>query len=215
MPPAGSGRDRPLPVPTGGAIPPQAKPARSRHQPSGPTGTAGQSNCSMGSDTTSVNPRATPASSTLTAGCRRSRANRRRVPLAGVRRHQRVAQPTNQGAPRLGPRQQPGATYWAGVDPDAGAFGREHAPGVAPIGGVREQVRQRSITGGVRFRLGQDGQRVRVRLDDTGGGQVTHAKSGQRAPAIRDPAASRCGEPSADLDGQCQHTMGSAVHPMG
>ena len=56
-------------------------------------------------------------------------------------------------SPARGSTDQPGSTTaWvavssqepptgAGVDPDAGAFGREHAPGVAPIGGVREQVR--------------------------------------------------------------------------
>ena len=141
MPSTGSGRDRSLPVPTGGAIPPQAKPARSRHQPPAPTGTAGQSNSSMGP---------TPPRSTHGRPSRPSAPSPRG---AGDRER------TDYGcrcrcapSPARGSTDQPGSTTaWVAVSSQEPPTGRESTRTPGPSAANTPQVLLRSAVCASRF----------------------------------------------------------------
>jgi len=138
---AALGRDRSLPVPTGGAIPPQAKPARSRHQPPAPTGTAGQSNSSMGP---------TPPRSTHGRPSRPSAPSPRG---AGDRER------TDYGcrcrcapSPARGSTDQPGSTTaWVAVSSQEPPTGRESTRTPGPSAANTPQVLLRSAVCASRF----------------------------------------------------------------
>ena len=192
-------------------MPPHAKPGRRRYQPSGPTGTAATSTRSIGPDGTSANPRAThPASLVVHTGGRagrwRTAGGHRRAVCAVIRAWLNRPASEHHGLVPVSSHRSPFGTASTRTPGPSAANTPQVLCSVAPTSSIRTRVDRR-----IRLRLGQNRQRVGVRLDHPGRGQVTGGQGRQRAPAQCGRARSGLRQPAPDARREPDGAVGEAV----